>query len=105
MCKRVRWRMNWHSLSGNPVRSTASQYDIRWVPDAPKCISKPRSPNSGDWYEAVRAPQEEPVEVVEPAQPIHANLIEFPGRLWPPARRVRAALKALLPRNTSTTCS
>ncbi len=63
-------------------RSEYSQSDdIRWVPDAPTMHFETAVSESGDWYEAVRAPQEEPVEVVEPAQPIHANLIEFPREI------------------------
>lgn len=73
---------------------------IRWEPDMPirsggqdaasALQETQHATKSGDWWErAVSSEVEErPIEAVEPAQPIHANLIEFPRELIA-TRRVR----------------
>lgn len=64
----------------HPVEHNQSN-DIRWVPDAPTMHFEAAVSESGEWYEAARVAPEESVEIVEPDQPIHANLIEFPREI------------------------
>jgi uncharacterized RDD family membrane protein YckC len=60
-------------------------YEIRWQPDIPKLhpqteTTKSRVDTEG-WREEALLTEEESVEMVEPVQPIHANLIEFPREI------------------------
>lgn len=64
----------------------ASQsYEIRWVPDAPMLHAEPEIPGllyeTPEWHENVPVAEEGAIEIVEAAQPIHANLIEFPREI------------------------
>jgi uncharacterized RDD family membrane protein YckC len=86
------------------VRNSGTEaFVIRWEPDLPVRQAEPaegRAMHSTDffdadmegWREPARAAQDAPggeaIEMVEPAQPIHANLIEFPRELVA-TRRVR----------------
>ena len=60
-------------------------FEIRWEPDTPKRHQETGTTNSRleaeAWRETVRDAEEESVEMVEPFQPIHANLIEFPREI------------------------
>ncbi len=72
--------------------------EIRWEPDLPARSPVPApdevEPAKADWYESL-APDAyaagQIYEAVEPAQPIHANLIEFPRELVA-TRRMRPRL-------------
>jgi uncharacterized RDD family membrane protein YckC len=71
---------------GDPEESHHSQsYEIRWEPDAPRLRPEAEITNSrldtNEWRGTARFAQEESLEMVEPAQPIHANLIEFPREI------------------------
>jgi uncharacterized RDD family membrane protein YckC len=60
-------------------------YEILWEPDAPNL--HPQSEissahlNTDQWHENELGAQEDTVEMVEPFQPIHANLIQFPREI------------------------
>jgi uncharacterized RDD family membrane protein YckC len=60
-------------------------YEIRWEPDAPMLHPNSAAPSaqrkSPEWQENAWSAPEEAVEIVEPDQPIHANLIEFPKEI------------------------
>lgn len=60
-------------------------YEIRWEPDMPVRQTDPVATSKrnevDEWQEHVRPAEEPVVEVIEPAQPIHANLIEFPREI------------------------
>ena len=81
----------------------AQQLEVRWEPDFPVRAAEPaafRASHGTDslekpgqeWWEAApsaqNAPGNEPIELVEPALPIHANLIEFPREIVAP-RKIR----------------
>jgi uncharacterized RDD family membrane protein YckC len=68
------------------VQSQPDQsYDIRWAPDTPRLNPEIETANSriesNEWRETASFLEEEPVEMVEPVQPIHANLIQFPREI------------------------
>jgi uncharacterized RDD family membrane protein YckC len=74
-----------------PQTAPAREYAIRWEPDMPVRQQEPAASASHEpamyeivpdnWHEPAARVESQPVEVVEPAQPIHANLIEFPREL------------------------
>ncbi len=76
-------REDWGDQNDQDGRSQS--YEIRWEPDAPRLHPETEITSSrldtNEWRETARIAQEEPVEMVEPAQPIHANLIEFPREI------------------------
>ncbi len=78
------------------VPAAREGFEIRWEPDLPQRQANPaavRATHGAElpeadamkWQEPVwpgqAAPAEEAIEVVEPGQPIHANLIEFPREI------------------------
>jgi uncharacterized RDD family membrane protein YckC len=81
----------------------ALQLEVRWEPDFPVRPAEPVSARISDgldgfettrqvwWEPAQDALGGEAIEPVEPAQPIHANLIEFPREIVA-SRRVRPRL-------------
>lgn len=78
--------------SAMPALVPEENYSIRWDPEyherAAAPVAEPApAPEPAPWA----APELVPVEVVEPEQPIHANLIEFPREIVA-ARRVRPRL-------------
>jgi uncharacterized RDD family membrane protein YckC len=88
--------------SSSPA-SAAQSFDIRWEPDLPVRPSAPPAARASrgterstafadDWWNAP-SPTEDAIgfQTVEPAQPIHANLIEFPREIVAP-RKVRPRL-------------
>lgn len=90
-------------FSQSSVAEGESSFAIRWEPDLPVHRSEPMTVrarhaadlfDSGiqDWPEAGSAAVEgREFEMIEPAQPIHANLIEFPRELVA-TRKVRPRL-------------
>jgi uncharacterized RDD family membrane protein YckC len=64
---------------------SSQSYEIRWEPDAPMlhASSAPRAVQheTPEWRESAWRAPEEAVVMVEPDQPIHANLIEFPKEI------------------------
>jgi len=81
--------------------SAAQSFDIRWEPDLPVRPAAPPAARASrateasatfadDWWNAP-SPAQDAVQMVEPAQPIHANLIEFPREIVAP-RKVRPRL-------------
>jgi uncharacterized RDD family membrane protein YckC len=99
-------------LTAQPAAPSSSQppeallLDIRWEPDFPVRPAKPAATRASrkmdgfetlgqDWWEPAQDVQDalggEAIEPFEPAQPIHANLIEFPREIVAP-RRVRPRL-------------
>lgn len=60
-------------------------YEIRWEPDAPMLRAEPEISGSlhetREWHENVPATVDGAIEIVEAAQPIPANLIEFPREI------------------------
>ena len=98
----------WEPTAQPAARSSSStlhaqQLEVRWEPDFPVRPAEPVAfrkshgtegfdvPGQG-WWEAAPSAQNElgndAFELVEPAQPIHANLIEFPREIVAP-RKVR----------------
>lgn len=76
--------------SSMPAATGEENYSIRWDPDYPERAPEPAAqaaplPQPEFWAEP------EPVELVEPGYPIHANLIEFPREIVA-TRRVRPRL-------------
>lgn len=89
-----------------PSRHTlpkAQQLEVRWEPDFPVRPAEPVAFHTShgtddfkvpgqEWWEAAPLAQNvlgnEAIEPIEPAQPIHANLIEFPREIVAP-RKVR----------------
>jgi uncharacterized RDD family membrane protein YckC len=78
------------------ANSGTKEYEVRWEPDMPVRPSEPaavyamhraETPESemGSWSEPAWPDQDrpggEPIVPVEPAQPIHANVIEFPREI------------------------
>ena len=65
--------------------ASSQSYEIRWEPDAPmlhpSSAVRGAQHQSPAWHENTWPAAEEAVEVVEPDQPIHANLIEFPKEI------------------------
>ncbi len=63
----------------------AQSYEIRWEPDAPMLRAEPGISGAlhetPEWHENAPATEEGAIEIVEAAQPIHANLIEFPREI------------------------
>jgi len=91
------------SVSQSPERES---YGIRWEPDLPVRSAEPelvhaslgidRMAASGEnWWESSpmgeKATDFAPIEAVEPAQPLHANLIQFPREIVAP-RKARPRL-------------
>jgi uncharacterized RDD family membrane protein YckC len=79
-------------------RATTDPFEIKWEPDMPEQKSAPVLPDSGGgtWWAAPQAERNHAhngqiIDHVEAAQPIHANLIEFPRELVA-ARRMRPRL-------------
>jgi uncharacterized RDD family membrane protein YckC len=60
-------------------------YHIRWEPDTPRPSPETEIANSRieseEWRETANFLEEESVKTVEPDQPIHANLIQFPREI------------------------
>jgi uncharacterized RDD family membrane protein YckC len=60
-------------------------YHIRWEPDTPRLSPETEIANSRieseEWRETANFLEEESVKTVEPDQPIHANLIQFPREI------------------------
>jgi uncharacterized RDD family membrane protein YckC len=60
-------------------------YDIRWEPDTPRLSPQTEITSScfetEEWRETASFIPEELIETVEPVQPIHANLIQFPREI------------------------
>lgn len=100
-----------HIASAAATLPAAESLQIRWEPDmrfrhadpeaATAVHTSPRQEASRDWSAAAGVANEEAqvIEAVEPAQPIHANLIEFPRELVA-TRRVRPRVGGL--RNEAT---
>ena len=63
----------------------AQSYEIRWEPDAPMLRAEPgisgELHETPEWHERAPVAEEGAIEIVEAAQPIHANLIEFPREI------------------------
>jgi hypothetical protein len=89
------------AISAAPAAAAALPLEIRWEPDMPvrsagppagPAVHQPQGADAAqdDWWAlgARTGAAEQAIEPVEPAQPIHANLIEFPRELVA-TRRVR----------------
>jgi RDD family len=81
-----------------PPPAATHPFEIRWEPDMPeqKGASDQSDSAGGDWWAAPQAEQNlshdgQSIAHVEAAQPIHANLIEFPRELVA-TRRMRPRL-------------
>jgi uncharacterized RDD family membrane protein YckC len=63
----------------------SQSYQVRWEPDAPMTYPDTSAPGarveSADWQGGARFENEQEIEIVEGAQPIHANLIQFPREI------------------------
>ncbi|MDE3187753.1 MAG: RDD family protein [Acidobacteriota bacterium] len=92
------------ATSATPATAAVQPLEIRWEPDMPMRPAGPpaafASPEPqradearGNWWAPSARPEadEQAIEPVEAAQPIHANLIEFPRELVA-TRRVRPRL-------------
>jgi uncharacterized RDD family membrane protein YckC len=82
-----------------PAMSQAAErpsFAVRWEPDMPVRPAEPAATHTSrgidsmaasaeNWWESSPLAEEDtdsgPIEIVEPAQPIHANLIEFPREI------------------------
>lgn len=93
------WEPAHASAPSSNSASAAQSFDVRWEPDLPVRPAAPpatrasrgtESAFADDWWNAP-SPAEDAVQMVEPAQPIHANLIEFPREIVAP-RKVRPRL-------------
>ena len=77
-------RNDWVVQSGRD-----QSYDIHWEPDVPRLHPETDAASSHtateEWRRAAYF-AEESVEVIEPVQPIHANLIEFPREIVAPRK-------------------
>lgn len=64
---------------------TVQSYEIRWEPDAPMLRAEQEISDlrheTPEWREAAPDAEEAAIEIVEAAQPIHANLIQFPREI------------------------
>jgi uncharacterized RDD family membrane protein YckC len=95
----VEERASRHAWESSPMLSTETQaLEIKWEPDMPVHRGAPDQLDSGagGWWASTDGEQDPPyagqiVEHVEAAQPIHANLIEFPRELVA-TRRMRPRL-------------
>ena len=69
---------------GRDEDARGESYEIRWEPDAPNLHPQTETTSShldaGEWRETKLISDHE-VEMVEPVQPIHANLIQFPREI------------------------
>ena len=69
----------------NEQTAGSQSYEIRWEPDAPMLHAssalRTAQYQTPEWRESAWPTPEEAVVVVEPDQPIHANLIEFPKEI------------------------
>lgn len=64
---------------------TGQSYEIRWEPDAPMLRAEQEISDvlheTPQWREDTQDMEEAAIEIVEAAQPIHANLIQFPREI------------------------
>jgi uncharacterized RDD family membrane protein YckC len=100
------------SADALPVAAAAQGLEVRWDPDMPVRRAEPaaaRAPRRQDRFTPEIDEWREPLanygepETVEPAQPIHANLIEFPRELVATRKaRPRIAEGPLVPEGGQT---
>jgi uncharacterized RDD family membrane protein YckC len=78
-------QVEFQQASWDQQTGSSQSYEIRWEPDAPMLRTGAAVPGtrheSPEWHESRWSVPEDSVEIVEPDQPIHANLIEFPKEI------------------------
>jgi uncharacterized RDD family membrane protein YckC len=78
-------------ISQVPVVYSAGSLEIRWEPDMPVRSAAPPAATRANAPVGASHLTDEPIEAVEPALPIYANLIEFPREIVA-TRRMRPRL-------------